>query len=169
MMDLCDLIYKLRSHYFAKDRDVVLQSDRVFTLGDGTDITASCFVPVGGIILWSGAIAAIPTNWALCNGSNGTPDLRDKFVVGAGSTYAVGATGGAATINIEHAHAGTSGAGSSHSHSSGSYTAGSPASSCYNAVLGTEISMARCAHTLSLLRCLTQHWPAQAVSNLLRR
>jgi hypothetical protein len=40
-------------------------------------------VPVGGIIMWSGTIAAIPANWQLCNGTNGTPDLRDRFVVGA--------------------------------------------------------------------------------------
>ena len=50
-----------------------------------------------GIIMFSGAIASIPTGWYLCNGSNGTPDLRDKFIVGAGSTYAVGAEGGEAT------------------------------------------------------------------------
>jgi len=55
------------------------------------------FVPVGGIILWSGAVGAIPTNWQLCDGTGGTPDLQDKFVVGAGSGYAVGATGGAVT------------------------------------------------------------------------
>lgn len=40
-------------------------------------------VPVGGIILWSGTIATIPTHWALCDGNNSTPDLRDQFVVGA--------------------------------------------------------------------------------------
>lgn len=40
-------------------------------------------VPIGGIIMWSGAIADIPTNWALCDGDNDTPDLRDKFVIGA--------------------------------------------------------------------------------------
>jgi hypothetical protein len=42
--------------------------------------------------MWSGAIASIPTGYVLCNGSNGTPDLRDKFVVGAGNSYVVGAT-----------------------------------------------------------------------------
>ena len=42
-------------------------------------------IPVGGIIMWSGTIAAIPTNWALCNGSSGTPDLRNTFVIGAHS------------------------------------------------------------------------------------
>jgi hypothetical protein len=80
--------------------------------------------PKGGIILWAGTVAAIPTGWALCNGTNGTPDLRDKFVIGAGSTYAVAATGGS---NAAHTHSvpsltadvggsGTSDAGSSHDH-----------------------------------------------------
>ena len=44
--------------------------------------------------MWSGSIGAIPVGYYLCNGSNGTPDLRDRFVVGAGNTYAVGNTGG---------------------------------------------------------------------------
>ena len=47
-------------------------------IGNGT-------IPVGGIIMWSGTIASIPTGWALCNGSNGTPDLRNTFVIGAHS------------------------------------------------------------------------------------
>lgn len=40
-------------------------------------------VPSGVICMWSGSVASIPTGWYLCNGSNGTPDLRDKFVIGA--------------------------------------------------------------------------------------
>lgn len=40
-------------------------------------------VPRGGIIMWSGSISNIPAGWALCDGTNGTPDLRDKFIVGA--------------------------------------------------------------------------------------
>ena len=40
-------------------------------------------VPSGGIIMWSGSIATIPTGWLLCNGSSGTPDLRNKFIIGA--------------------------------------------------------------------------------------
>jgi hypothetical protein len=40
-------------------------------------------VPSGGIIMWSGSIAGIPTGWFLCNGSNSTPDLRNKFIIGA--------------------------------------------------------------------------------------
>ena len=54
----------------------------------------------GGILLWSGAIVDIPSGFVLCNGANGTPDLRDKFIVGAGTTYAVGASGGA----VSHDH-----------------------------------------------------------------
>jgi len=79
-------------------------------------------VPSGVITLWSGSIASIPLGWFLCNGSNGTPDLRDRFIVGAGSTYAVGGTGGSANATlVSHAHtvtaSGTSGAAGSHSHS----------------------------------------------------
>ena len=69
-----------------------------------TQIATTAFVqaaiPSGVILLWSGSIASIPSGWLLCNGSNGTPDLRDRFVVGAGSTYAVGATGGATTVTL---------------------------------------------------------------------
>ena len=60
-------------------------------------------VPVGGIILWYGATSTIPENWALCNGENNTPDLRDRFIVGAGSTYNVGALGGNKEIALTEA------------------------------------------------------------------
>ena len=48
------------------------------------------FVPIGGIIMWSGTItqAEALTNWKICDGQNGTPDLRDKFVLGVGSSAA---------------------------------------------------------------------------------
>ncbi|CAB4166331.1 hypothetical protein UFOVP847_23 [uncultured Caudovirales phage] len=61
-------------------------------------------MPSGGIIIWSGSSASIPSGWYLCNGANGTPDLRDRFVVGAGTTYAVGATGGQNAITTVPAH-----------------------------------------------------------------
>ena len=60
-------------------------------------------VPTGGIIIWSGAANAIPTGFVLCDGNNSTPDLRDRFIVGAGSTYNVAATGGAATHTLTEA------------------------------------------------------------------
>ena len=88
-------------------------------------ITGGGFIPTGGIIIWSGAANAIPTGWVLCNGSNGTPDLRNRFVVGAGSTYAVGATGGSANaIVVSHTHTATSSVTDpSHSHSTVDSTA----------------------------------------------
>jgi hypothetical protein len=62
-------------------------------------------LPTGMINLWYGSVGSIPTGWALCNGSNGTPDLRNRFVVGAGSTYNVGATGGTAdAVVVAHNH-----------------------------------------------------------------
>jgi hypothetical protein len=62
-------------------------------------------IPTGGIILWSGSVGAIPTGWALCNGTNGTPDLRSRFVIGAGSAYNVAATGGSANaVVVSHTH-----------------------------------------------------------------
>lgn len=48
-------------------------------VGDSSSGDSS--IPSGGIILWSGTIATIPAGWALCNGENGTPDLRDRFVI----------------------------------------------------------------------------------------
>jgi hypothetical protein len=66
-------------------------------------------VPTGGIILWSGSTGSIPATWYLCDGTNGTPDLRNSFIVGAGSTYAVNATGGSAdAIVVSHTHTATS-------------------------------------------------------------
>ena len=61
----------------------------------GGEILAA--VPSGGIIEWSGASDAIPNGYYLCDGTNGTPDLRGVFVIGAGGDYDVGATGGEAT------------------------------------------------------------------------
>ena len=83
-------------------------SSNVLTVGtiaatniQGT-LTAGGAVPSGGIIIWSGAANAIPSGWVLCNGQNSTPDLRDRFVVGAGSgsSYSVGNTGGANSVTL---------------------------------------------------------------------
>ena len=83
-------------------------SGNVLTSNGTAWVSSPSFV-TGMIMLWSGSIASIPSGWALCNGSNGTPDLRDRFVVGAGSTYAVNATGGSANaIVVSHTHTATS-------------------------------------------------------------
>jgi hypothetical protein len=50
-------------------------------------------LPTGVIVMWSGSIATIPTGWALCDGTNDTPDLRDRFIIGACGKAAVGSKG----------------------------------------------------------------------------
>jgi hypothetical protein len=75
--------------------------------GSGTPTWGNAFV-AGMIMLWSGSSATIPSGWLLCDGSSSTPDLRNRFVVGATSTYAVGATGGSAdAIVVSHTHTAT--------------------------------------------------------------
>ena len=69
-------------------------------------------VPAGVVCMWSGTQADIPDGWALCDGQDGRPDLRGRFIVGAGGDYAAGATGGAAMVTLsldqlpEHSHNG---------------------------------------------------------------
>jgi hypothetical protein len=88
-----------------------------------TNAIQNSALPTGIITMWSGAIVNIPSGWALCNGSNGTPDLRDRFVVGAGSTYAVAATGGNANaVVVSHTHTATSVVSDpGHNHANGSF------------------------------------------------
>ena len=62
-----------------------------------TDILAATQLPRGIITMWSGATNAVPSGWALCDGNNGTPNLKDRFIVGAGQSYAVGNVGGSIT------------------------------------------------------------------------
>jgi hypothetical protein len=96
-----------------------------FVLTDSSDVTIQTYdnlygiigvaptpptpIPSGVILLWSGSIGSIPAGYVLCNGNSGTPDLRNRFIVGAGSTYAVDATGGSAdAIVVSHTHTATS-------------------------------------------------------------
>lgn len=82
--------------------------DNIYGILGTIPITAPT-LPSGVIILWSGAIGSIPAGYYLCNGSNGTPDLRDRFVIGAGNTYSVAQTGGSAdSIVVSHSHTATS-------------------------------------------------------------
>jgi hypothetical protein len=79
---------------------------------DSTKFATTAFVrdiiPSGVIVMWSGSIASVPSGWYLCDGSNSTPDLRNRFIVGAGSTYSVAGTGGSAdAIVVSHTHTAT--------------------------------------------------------------
>jgi len=102
----------------------------------------------GMIILWKGAVGAVPSGFALCNGANGTPDLRDRFIVGAGNLYAVNATGGSAdSVVVSHNHTATSVStvtDPTHTHSQLGYSytsaapgGGTPLASGYTNIVGT--------------------------------
>ena len=87
---------------------------------NGSAWTSSPSFVSGMIMMWSGSIISIPTGWLLCNGASGTPDLRDRFVVGAGTTYAVNDTGGSANAVVpSHTHTATD---SGHTHTQTGYT-----------------------------------------------
>ena len=66
--------------------------------------SAATNIPLGGIIMWYGSTGTIPSGWSLCDGTtvNGyaTPNLRNRFIVGAGGSYAVNATGGSTTDTV---------------------------------------------------------------------
>jgi hypothetical protein len=71
----------------------------------GTNSGGSTSVPSGSILIWSGSIGSIPSGYYLCDGTNGTPNLKDKFIVGAGNTYSVAQTGGSTdAIVVTHTH-----------------------------------------------------------------
>ena len=88
---------------------VTLQTlDNLYPILQSAPAVSATFV-AGMILIWSGSLGSVPTGWVLCDGTNATPDLRDRFIVGAGNTYAVGATGGSANaIVVTHTHTATS-------------------------------------------------------------
>jgi microcystin-dependent protein len=88
------------------------------TLASGKSLSGQTFVPSGAIMMWSGTVATIPSGWYLCDGTNSTPDLRDKFVIGArqddssvAKTNVTGSltqSGGSKdAVNVSHTHTAT--------------------------------------------------------------
>ena len=68
--------------------------------GNGSGLSGIEAFVTGMIILWYGATNNIPSGFVLCDGNNSTPDLRDRFVVGAGSAYSPNNTGGSSSITL---------------------------------------------------------------------
>jgi microcystin-dependent protein len=65
-----------------------------------TSFSGNGTIPIGGIIMWSGSTSSIPAGWKICDGNNGTPNLEDRFVVGAGNSYSVGDKDGSTTVTL---------------------------------------------------------------------
>jgi len=123
------LFYK----FILKDSaDVTIQTyDNLYGILGVIPTVAPSSVPSGCILLWSGSIGSIPAGFVLCNGLNSTPDLRDRFVVGAGSSYAVDATGGSANaIVVSHTHT-TSVTDPGHTHTSAAQSPGGVGSNAH--------------------------------------
>lgn len=113
-------------------KDLIVASGSSGTAGQALLSQGSNLPPIWGaafvsgmIMMWSGSTGTIPSGWLLCDGTSGTPDLRNRFIVGAGSTYAVNATGGSAdAVVVSHTHTATSVVTDpGHSHTYGSYAA----------------------------------------------
>lgn len=92
--------------------------------------------PAGGIIMWSGTVANVPSGWYLCDGNNGTPNLVDRFIVGSatdsGATHDIGDTGGANSLTLAegnipshtHSFSATTSSDGSHNHTGTTSTNG---------------------------------------------
>ncbi len=116
------------------DRLIVLENSEL------PDPDYSSF-PIGGIIAFYKAASLIPAGWQICDGTNGTPDLRSRFIRGASQDADLGVTGGSETHT--HSNPSTNSAGAhSHTVSGGS----SPASSSFGAASGST-SAAAGGHT----------------------
>lgn len=114
--------------------------------------TVTSTMPAGMVAMWSGSIATIPSGWALCDGNNGTPNLLNRCVIAAGSTYAVGATGNGTipshSHNADHNHTAGSYSAGSHSHTGKCYASSDGAyTSVYNTGMGTTVQHEGGGHT----------------------
>ncbi len=104
------------------DTDVVITGADGLKNPNGDYVT----IPPGVIVMWSGSISAIPNGWALCDGTNGTPNLTDRFIVPADAdsngVNNVGDTGGSDVITEEHLPPHSHDVGTLKNSSSGSHT-----------------------------------------------
>ena len=109
-----DVTGNLTGGFDTRGADIIMDDGQIDPdwIAGFTDALAGAGLPVGSIVMWAGSIGALPLNWKICDGTGGTPDLRDRFVVGAGVAYTVGTTGG----DVEHQHALTTDPTGAHTH-----------------------------------------------------
>lgn len=99
------LTYGYNYKLILKDADdITIQTyDNIYGIV-GVAPSSGVTIPAGLIAMWAGSIGSVPSGWYLCDGSNGTPNLTDRFIVGAGSTYAVNGTGGSNSATLVEAN-----------------------------------------------------------------
>ena len=120
-------------------------------------LSATASIPVGCIIMWGGSVATIPAGYLLCNGAYGTPDLTDRFVMGAGNTYAPAAAGGSKdAITVSHTHTITD-AGHTHAPSAGTsfYCATTSGGGSLNGVGSSFVNSATTANSTTGISIVT--------------
>lgn len=92
---LADTTFFSTTYYTGFDADLI----------DGAQLSSlvSSILPIGAIMIWSGSDGDVPDSWYVCDGNahagKTTPNLVERFVIGAGGSYSVNATGGPATWN----------------------------------------------------------------------
>ena len=71
----------------------------------GTAADLNAFIPIGGIVMFTGTLTSLPANWAFCDGTGGTVDLTGQFILGASSQIDLGDSGGSAdAVVVSHFH-----------------------------------------------------------------
>lgn len=81
------------------NKKMILNGQEISVVSGGSDKDSSGSIPSGVIVMWSGT--DIPDGWAICDGTNGTPDLRGRFVLGASDAYTMGSTGGTESVTLD--------------------------------------------------------------------
>lgn len=109
-LDVKDEILAGEPKYRIMQNDTILYDDVAIEMTtevqqQGTPINKALFdlvskhlIPTGIICMWGGV--AVPSGWHLCDGTNGTPDLRDRFIVGSGNSYSTGNKGGSNSVSL---------------------------------------------------------------------
>lgn len=142
------------SLYLLKSQDAILNGNITFnfppvvpTPSSSSHAATKAYVdglkiPAGIISMWSGSIVNIPAGWYLCDGSNGTPNLTDRFVIGAGGSYAVGAAGGSKNaIVVSHTHSAWTDTQGNHSHQYNTSTGGGINGTTYGGYYNNNVTL----------------------------
>jgi microcystin-dependent protein len=114
------------THAFVEDSDHRLVTDAEKSSWnakwDYDETEIGTYLPTGVIVMWSGAITSIPVGWSLCDGTSGTPNLVDRFILGTATEIEIGDTGGSNSVTLttqqipSHTHTATTNTTGAHTH-----------------------------------------------------